>query len=327
MTPRQRIATRLAFILITLAGGLLAIALTHRQSEASCSSCSGTFFGAYESIIPPSIGGTIWPQSSSNACAIADAIAIVNYDHLRYGYPLTFTSSSAQTMIRKFNQVTGQSQWGHATPTNLWGGITNIAPDFGNDPRSVAYMIKRYDLSWFTYHNYIYRWQFAHSTEPSFSTQAREATTLLARVLYNSKAPAVVFINGGLHSVVVTGMWSTENPNTHFPANITGLVYRDSEGSGSVSRQEVSISAWIGGGYANPFGVYSLWSRYYGDLNTVGDMKNKYDPEPTVGIYKPTSANPHHWYRGFTWVQRDAGTTTSVDLAINAVNVTVMHAP
>ena len=85
MTPRQRIATRLAFILITLAGGLLAIALTHRQSEASCSSCSGTFFGAYESIIPPSIGGTIWPQSSSNACAIADAIAIVNYDQSIWG--------------------------------------------------------------------------------------------------------------------------------------------------------------------------------------------------------------------------------------------------
>ena len=327
MTSRQRIAIRLAFILISIAGGLLVMALAHTTTEASCSSCTGTFYGAYDSLMNKAIGGNIWPQGTSRACAVADVVAVVNYDFLRKGYPLRFTNNGGQMTVEKNNQTTGASQWGYAKPTNAWGGITNIAPDFGNDPRSVAYDINHYDLHGSYIHNYIYRWQFAHTTEPSFTLQAQEATTLVVRELQNWKEPTVVFINGGLHSVLVTGAWSTNNPDANFPANVTGLVYRDSEGNATTSRQEISIGTWLRGGYVSPFGVYSLWSLYYGDRYAVGDMKNTYDPEPTVGIYTPTADNPHHWYRGFTWVEHDGDGNDNADWAINAYAIRIMRTP
>lgn len=340
MTPRQRIATRLAFILISIAGGFLGIALIHSTSRAVCSGCganfSGTFYGAQESLVTQAIGGTIWPQVAGNGCAVADAVAMVNYDYLAAGKALRFPDSTGQSAIAQDNQTNGASVWGHATPTNAMGGITNIAPDFGNDPRSVAYDIMHYDWNTIQHHDWIYRWTMAHSTKPSFAQQAEEATTLVARALENWPAPVVVFINGGLHSVVLTGIWSTNDPRTSFPANIQGLVYRDSEGNSTTSRQEISLSTWIGGKYSNPFGTYSLWSLYYGDRYAVADMKNTADPEPTVGLYKPNSVHPHHWYVGFTWVRWDTtGTTNAIltdailtpDWAFDAYNGTIMTTP
>lgn len=326
MTSNQRIATRIAFLLIAISGGLLGIVLKTSSAEASCSSCTGTFYGA-SSLIVTATSGTIWPQTTSNACGIADAIAVLNYDYLKRNLGYKFPNSSGQAFIEKGNQTAGASQWGNATPTNAWGGITNIAPDFGTDPRSVAYDIRRYEMKDQYIHNYIYRWQFLHATAPLFATQAKEATTLVARWLVNMRDPLVVFINGGLHSVIVSGVWSSNNPNYYFPAGIQGLVYRDSEGNSTTSRQEVSLNTWIGGNYASPFGVYSLWSRYYGDRYAVGDMQNTFDPEPMVGPYVPTATNPIHWYLGFTWISHDYNSTNSVDWALNAVTQKAMTTP
>ena len=174
MTPKQRMAIRTAFILVALAGGLLTTALTQQRNAATTYAFSGTFYGAYESLMTQAISGNIWPQATSNACAITDTIGVVNYDYLRWGFPLRFVNSDSQSIVEKGNQTLGQSQWGYATPINQWGGITNIARDFGNDPRSVAYDISRYNVVGTYWHNYIYRWQFAHSTQPSFSQQASQ---------------------------------------------------------------------------------------------------------------------------------------------------------
>jgi hypothetical protein len=317
MTPKQRIATRIAFVLIALSGGLLGIVLTSPRTEAGCGTCTGAFYGAYSSYVTKMISGTIWPQNSKNACGIADAVAMVNYDYIQYGHPLRFPNSGGQTTLEHNNQLAGASQWGYATPTNAWGGITNIAPDFGTDPRSVAYDVRHYASQNRYYHDVIYRWQFAHSTAPSYWTQAKEATTLMARSLQTYHAPVIAFINGGLHSVVVTGIWSNNNPATHFPAGIQGLTYRDPQGNVTTSRQEITLYTWIAGHYASPFGVYSLWHLYYGDRYAAGDMKNHSDPEPTVGPYTPSSVYPHHWYLAFTWISRDTDSIDSVDWAIN----------
>ena len=329
MTRKQRIATRIAFILITISGGLLAMAFTHTTTtEASYSSFAGTYYGVNETLMNKAIGGTIWPQTLPNACAVADVVGLINYDYLKAGKSLKFPNSAYQKSVEDYNQTTsGISQWGYATPTNQVAGLTNIAPDFGNDPRSVAYDVQHYEVSGSSIHNYIYRWQFAHKIKPTFSIQAREATTLVVRELQNWQEPAIVFINGGLHSVLVTGAWSTNNPNTNFPANIQGLVYRDSEGNATTSRQEISLNTWIGGHYASPFGIYSLWALYYGDRSTIGDMRNTLDPEPMVGPYKPSARFPHHWYLGFTWVEHDSFTATGPDWALNAVGIRVMLTP
>src|SRR5690348_11408314 len=71
MTPKQRIATRIAFILFALAGALMTTVLTQKSSEASDTAFSGTFYGAYENLMTEAIGGNIWPQATSNACAVS----------------------------------------------------------------------------------------------------------------------------------------------------------------------------------------------------------------------------------------------------------------
>jgi len=301
LTPRQRVVLRLALILIALAGGLVGFALSHDDSLASF---SGTYYGTNETWVNTAVGAT-FPQVKSTACTVADAAAFTNYIYLMNGKPLRFTSTQSQADIESDNQKWGASQWGHATPVNAVAGITNIAPDFGNDPRSGTYMSWTYNLPGVRVHNYIYRWQFAHLAQPGFSTQVLEATTLLGRALQITHAPVIATINGGLHAVLVTGLYSTSSPANSFPAGITGLVYRDPESSPSVSRFEVSISAWTNGNFSTPHGVYSLWSLYYGDLSARGDEKNSSDPEPSVGIYKPTADAPVHWYLGFNWVQMD----------------------
>lgn len=301
MTPKQRMALRLTFVFITIAGGLLTFTLLHANSAAAF---SGTYYGTNESWVG-SATVHVFPQVLDNACTVADAAAFVNYIDLMNGLPIKFGSTSTQATIEHNNQTSGASQWGHATPINNVGGITNIAPDFGNDPRSAAYMAKVYNLSSVRVHNYIYRWQFAHTSAPSYATQVLEATTLLARALQVTHAPAIVTINGGLHAVLVTGVFSTSNPSTSLSAGITGLIFRDPEGTATSGRIEVSIGSWTGGHLSTPWGVYSLWSLYYGDRSSVGDKKNTADPEPSVGPYKPTAANPVHWYLGFNWVQVD----------------------
>jgi hypothetical protein len=155
------------------------------------------------------------------------------------------------------------------------------------------------------YHDYIYRWQFANGSQPSFYTQVRQATTSMARALATWHEPLTAQINGGLHSVLVTGVYSYNDPRYSYPAQLTSVVYRDPMASHTVNRFEVSIGTWAVGRFSTPHGVYSLWSLYYGDRYSVGDGKNSSDPEPAVGIYVPTSSHTMHWFHGFTWIQRD----------------------
>src|SRR5690348_18261882 len=126
MTPRQQIAARLAFVLIAISGGLLGYVLTSPQTQARCTICTGAFYAASSRAIT-AISGSIWPQRTSNACGIADAIAVVNYEYLQIGHAARFPNSSSQTTVEKTNQTVGASQWGYAKPTNYWGGVTNIA--------------------------------------------------------------------------------------------------------------------------------------------------------------------------------------------------------
>ena len=114
MTRKQRIATRIAFILITISGGLLAMALTHTTTtEASYSSFAGTYYGVNETLMNKAIGGTIWPQATSNACAISDIIGLVNYDYLKAGKPLIFqialTRRPSRVSISHREQASGDT--------------------------------------------------------------------------------------------------------------------------------------------------------------------------------------------------------------------------
>ncbi|MEO7003123.1 MAG: hypothetical protein ABI068_15005 [Ktedonobacterales bacterium] len=241
-----------------------------------------------------SIDNGIWPQTSQNACGVENAIALVNYDDLNNGQSVTFPNSSSQGNVEKANQTSGSSQWGHA-PSNSWAGITNIAHDTGTDPRSIAYMAWNYSLPNRFFHDYIYnRWQEGLNVGKTFnqSDVVTRATTIMARALEQYTEPVSATINGGLHSVIVSGVWSANDPQASYWGAIQGLVYRDPEGDAfNTSRQEIEFSTWVNGGYWSFNTTYSLWSLGYGDLNSLYDYKNTNDPEPMVGPYTP----PTRW--------------------------------
>lgn len=320
ITKYQRASLRIAIALFAVSAALLSSVWLGRSApvaHASCDDCTGAWYGGLTNYMNYAIGNGIWPQGNGNYCGIESAIAVANYDSLNKGQPQPFTDSSAQYTVQNNNDTLlgGESQWGYAQPTNQWGGYTNIAADFGTDPRSVAYMQWNYTINNTFYHDYLYRpdlevgsqsyitWLAEH-----FGAQQEDATTKLAVALEAYSEPVSVPINGGLHIVVVSGLWSGNDPMTNFPAAIQGLVYRDPEGDldpGSLARQEIDYSVWASGNYSNPFGVYSLWSLYYGDLNSRGDHLNSNDPEPNVGPYAPNSSYPYHWYNGWDWIRLD----------------------
>jgi len=308
----QRLAFKLSLVLFVVAASLLATgwgaffnSTVPTAAAAAAVAPSPTFYGGDTTRMNAAIQH-IWPQATGPYCGVETAEAAVNYNDQVQGVALRFTSTTDQQTVATANQTSGASQWGHATPTNVAGGITNIAPDFGTDPRSVAYMTWNYTPSNTFFHDYLYRWQFANATQPSFSTQVQQATTNVGRALETWHEPVQVMINGGLHIVLVSGIYSYTDPATSYPATISSVVYRDPMAAPSVSRFEVDFATWSSGHYATPFGTYSLWSLYYGDKTSVGDGQNANDPEPSVGIYTPVPAtNPVHWFRGFTWIQRD----------------------
>jgi hypothetical protein len=324
----ERLALALSFVALTITGMLLTAGRTGSVPSAGATALSATFYGANTTLMNRAIG-SIWPQYTGAYCGIAAVEAQVNYDDEVRGVSMYFGGRSVQSRVAAANQRYGQSRWGHATPTNPYGGITNIAPDFGTDPRSIAYMAYQFSLKRAYFHDYIYRWQFWNRTAPSFYAQVEQATTSLGRALEAWHEPVNVVINGGLHSVLVMGIYAYNDPATHYPAAIASVFYRDPEAWPSVSRFQVDFSTWAGGHFSTPYGVYSLWSLYYGDRYTRGDGKNWYDPEPTVGPYRPNSAHPVHWYRGFTWIQRDnhyASGTYSPDFSYTSTGV-LMTAP
>lgn len=325
----QHLAFRISLVLLTLAAAYLTMSWGRLTNPIlSTQAATAVFYGADTARTNSAIA-SIWPQYSGPYCGIATALAAVNYNDLVHGQAKRFTTRSAQTTVAAANQRSGKSRWGYATPVNSYAGITNIAPDFGTDPRSIAYMTYEYTPLNNYFHNYIYHWQFANSTQPAFATQVLQATTSVARALKSWHEPVNVTINGGLHSVLVTGVYSYNDPATHYPAQITSVVFRDPAAAPSVSRFEVTITTWTAGKFSTPAGVYSLWSLYYGDRYARGDGKNTYDPEPTVGIYRPTSAHPIHWFRGFVWIQRDnkyANGTYSPDFAFTS-NGALMTSP
>ena len=252
----------------------------------------------------------IWPQKVGPYCAIATAMGVVNYvdqeDHLA----LLFTGPSYQVTIASANQTLGASRWGYALPINSTAGITNIAPDHGVDPRAAAYIQYHYAPQGTIFHNYIYRWQFHGTTEPSFQAQTLQATMSLFRAWLTYPEPMSVIVNGGEHSVIISGGWTGNDIRNVAIPPLLGVIVRDPEFAGSISRFEVTSDEWTNNGTDFGAGYYSLWSRYYG-VNPNFTV-NTDDPEPSVGIYRPTAQDPVHWYQGFSWVQRDNQTANGL---------------
>ncbi len=306
MNRYQSMALNCALALLFVSGGLLALAWHVGRfapiSAATTASTTTYYYGANNTYMVNAVQH-IWPQENGPYCAIATGMAVTNYvdqeDHLT----LRFSTPSNQYAIATADQKAGASRWGYAKPINATAGITNIAPDRGLDPRAAAYIQYHYSPQGTIFHDYIYRWQFHYKTAPPFHWQAIQATTSLFRAWLRFPEPMSVIINGGEHSVLVTGGWTSNSIVTNYPANIVGVIVRDPMFAGSISRFEVDNNQWTNHGTDFGVGYYTMWSRFYGQNPDFS--VNKDDPEPSVGIYRPISGHPEHWYQGFTWIRRD----------------------
>ena len=156
----QRIAWRVALVAFAIAGALLAsgyaayAAPASSPAPATVSALTLNFYGGDSARTNNAIA-SVWPQYNGAYCGVETAIAMVNYDDAVHGVGMRFAGRGAQSSVASANQRSGASRWGYATPTNPYGGITDIAPDFGTDPRSIAYMAYNYTPNNTFYHDYI----------------------------------------------------------------------------------------------------------------------------------------------------------------------------
>ncbi|WIG59403.1 MAG: hypothetical protein OJF49_002150 [Ktedonobacterales bacterium] len=313
MQVSNRILLRLSLALFVVSSavifGVVSQGFTSAPHAFAC--CSGSFYGGDTTKVDNATQ-SIFPQLQGAYCGITDAMAVTNYADEDKGVSMVFTSQNQQKTVASDNKNVGAaSQWGGEG--NAYAGVTNISGDFGTDPRSEAYMSYHYTPIGYYYHNFIYRWQFVHSSAPSHSQQVLEATSLMGHQLVNWHEPLIVAVNEGLHFLLVTGVYSTNDPFTFFPAGITGLTYRDPQ---DATHHTVSISDWTNG----ISGGYDLWKYTYGNPN---------DPDPNIGPYTP-GPGQEHWSGGFDWISRDANTTGnqwSPDWAFNAYNNAQLTTP
>lgn len=339
----RRVAWRVALVLFIVSAGTIATLLVngHRGvpvARAACTQCTGTWYGVANAGFVNSAIASAWPQKpNSNYCSVEDAIAMINFEYFYYGQGTYYGSNDDQVTLGNRNQNatytadmsggqpypgSGTTGWGYGqvqNPPNPYGGRTNIAPDFGADPRSAAWMVWQDTLPNIYFHDHIYNRSMDSTPPATREGEVGRATTLMGRAFEAGYPdPLIAFINGGAHSVLLTGMWSGNDLNTTDIAAIQGLVFRDSEGS---VRQEFDYSYWVNGGYVPG---YTMWSIFYGDTSVPHDHLNTSDPEPTVGPY---ATRLPHWYDSLDWVQRDgiyANGAWNPNNAINAVSNSVM---
>ena len=262
---------------------------------------SGAYYGASDSWL--NAGAAEWPQKNSNWCAVATVELVANYTwqmQANSSGNTPFTSGGQQRIANDMNASYSVSQWG--TPS--WNGIgpgfkADIARDFGTDPRSIAWAIA-YES---TTGQYLISLQHPHSTKikianppvPAFlfhtiiyhQSNAAQATAGMARSLETYQQPLSVTIAHGLHSVVVSGVYATNDPVQNYPNTNVDAVNVWDPGVGS---------KW--GGYQSSREV--TWDNYTFNTNTNAwgstyNSNNNYDPDPAVGIYIPSSSYPHHW--------------------------------
>lgn len=294
---------------------------------------SGTFYGANEGWV--GIATSEWPQRNGNWCGVANVEALANYtfqaatgnaNYFPFGNPAhTPAGGRNQASIASdLNASFAVSQWG--VPS--WNGIgpgfqADIARDGGTDPRSIAwatlyesaagdylhlhrpgYLAPRWATRAYSFHDVIY-----HGGET-------QALTGLARMLETFHMPVSITMAHGLHSDVVSGLYSTNDPNSSGTAAVTAVNVWDpgvgSSGGGYQSAREVTWDAYS---FNND---PSMWGSTY-------QSNNGYDPDPAVGPYTPNGQYPTHWINNYTLIGPDRNTGVSPDWALDEYGNVMTH--
>jgi hypothetical protein len=330
MTPLER---RLLAVSLLLGILTLSIITGHTLSAAPrAPAVSGNYYGINDAYM---VAGTEdWPQKNSNWCAVASIEAVANYTfQVLGGGPSSFPfhAGGQQQIAADMNSAASISQWG--TPS--WNGVgpgfaADIARDFGTDPRSIAWGIQyesaagrlarlhqpgplspRIAQLGYAYHNVIYH-------QP-----ANLAVAGIARAIMRFGQPIIVTTAHGLHTVVVSGVWAPNNPDTGYPADVNAVnVWDPAVGSPGGGYQSARLVTW--GNYS--FNTNSnAWGSVYSP-NFWDNNKPPLDPDPAVGPYVPNSQYPSHWIGFRVDFEPDSLVNVSVDYALDE-NGSVMSHP
>jgi hypothetical protein len=143
------------------------------------------------------------------------------------------------------------------------------------------------------------------------------AVSGLARTLARYQLPASVTIAHGLHSVVVTGVYSTNDPRTSWPAGVTSLSVWDPDPGAYQGSQHV---IWNYSAFTDP--NQPMWGATY-NANVINGVP--YDPDPSVGIYTPNGSSPRHWIGNWVDIEPDVQAAVSPDFATDETGAVMPH--
>jgi hypothetical protein len=219
-----------------------------------------------------------WPQQYSNWCGVATIGLVANY---------LGSSISQSAILGILNDPNNQSQWSYPAPGSAyWGPYipADISGDFGTDPRSLAK-----GMTVATGHLYHVKVDV---------NGAWDTTVHIVHDMLTARQPISVFVDHGMHSVIVSGVEATGDPLSD-PNSITAIhVWDPGGGVSSVGIQStqhavVPINTWLSGAIA--------WSgsSYFKYPYAANIYQGKaLDPDPAVGPYAYTAAAGNHLWIG-----------------------------
>ena len=219
-----------------------------------------------------------WPQRYSNWCGIATVALVANY---------LGNSVSQSAIYSMLNSQQNESMWGYPPPSSAYWGpyvAADIAGDFGTDPRSLAEGMT------------LATGRLYHVKVGLGS--AWDTTIHIVDDLLISRQPISVFVDHGMHSVIVSGVEATGDPLAN-PNNITAIHVWDPGGGvnsvGIQATQEavVPISQWLSGTIAWSGSSY-LKSPYAANVYQGKAL----DPDPAVGPYAYVPSQVNHLWVG-----------------------------
>jgi hypothetical protein len=252
-------------------------------------------YGVDDARMQAAVNAAQWPQQVFNWCGVATLAAIADFNGagVSQAGAAGYLNSGAATSI-----------WG--TPSFIYPGPAfraDIARDSGTDPRSLAAGLA--GLSGGRYHALVDHWG------------PWDATARLAADIEYSGQPITVFVDHGLHSVVVSKVYANGDPATN-PGSIYALEVWD-PGFGSAfdaqiqtaQHVEVSLGAWLS------WGVY--WGLPY-------ESNGTWDPDPSVGsyTYNPGQGDYNHlWIGNWVYVQPWGPGGVSADWSVDQQDVVI----
>jgi hypothetical protein len=254
-----------------------------------------------------------WPQQYSNWCGVATVALIADY--LNPGAPV-----SQSAILGALNNPANQSQWSYPAPaTSYWGPYvpTDISGDFGTDPRSLADGLTIATGS--VYHAKV------------DVAGAWDTTVHIVHDLLVSRQPISVFVDHGMHSLIVSGVDATGDPLAN-PRSITAIhVWDPGGGVSGVGIQAhmaevVPLSLWLSG--TIPWSGSSYLKYPYAANVYQG---RALDPDPAVGPYAfvPTKYN-HLWVGHNVYLSplaSGAAASLSPDWELNQYGVLIAGLP